>query len=79
MKYYSTKETCEILGIGRDKLRSLRRAGAIGWVNTGNGYRYAEEWIKECMERYKYADLGNDKKILTAVAITKGKTQRFCH
>ena len=59
MKFYSTKETCEILRIGRDKLRQLREEGAIDYIQTGRGYVYTDEGIRKFYETFKNCNMTN--------------------
>ncbi len=51
-RFYSVKETCELLGgIHRDTLLKLRNAGEIAFVRIGNRPMFAASQIEEYQNR----------------------------
>ena len=44
-KLYTTKETCELLSISRDRLQTFVNNGLIVQIREGNWVRYSEQEI----------------------------------
>lgn len=60
-KLYTTKEFCEIVGIGRTSLYNYINAGAIEPMRIGRRLRFTDEHVKQLLNAFTKTKEGENE------------------